>query len=267
MIFYPAIEIEGEPIALRLQVHSDGSGHWLRGRVRDGNGTAHNIDFVRHMDFTGWETVTALLPNAPAPFSIESIYLVTLESGFYTVHMVYFYGLEALFAPERQFPVPQGTRFTDRLRVDSGFTGASGVRRYEFSVPNTGMNTGYFPIMWSDFSIVNMTARNGGISATDRYQWGRFMNDIRHSNPRYVAILIDENPFNFRQRMEFELFHLAMKELSEEGRLVFVVSSTAQETTLTMRDGIRYINLAQPEYGDTALIRFWVDDTRIMWSD
>jgi len=267
MTFYPAIEIEGEPIALRLHVHGDGSGHWLRGRVRDGNGVAHNIDFVRHMNFIGWETVTALLPNVPAPFSLESIYLVTLESDVYTVHMVYFYGLEALFAPERRYEVPQGTRFTDRLRVDSGFMGAPGIRRYEFSVPNAGMNTGYFPIMWSDFSIVNMTARNGGISATDRYQWGRFMNDIRHSNPRYVAILIDENPFNFRQRMEFELFHLAMKELSAEGRLVFVVSSTAQETTLTMRDGIRYINLAQPEYDDTAVIRFWVDGNSIMWSD
>jgi hypothetical protein len=92
------------------------------------------------------------------------------------------------------------------------------------------------------------------------------MPDILEIDPGYVVILLDENPLHFRQPMEFELFHLAMTELIAQGRLVFVVSAAGEETMLTMRDGVRYIDVKQPEQG-IATIRFWTDRGQIWWSD
>ena len=269
MVFEPALEMPGEPIALRLQVFGDGSGHWLRGRVQDGDGNNHLIDFSHSVDFEGWGTVTARLPaNAVGPFTIDRIYMVTLGSHDVSLHTVLFYGLEALYAPPSAAVIPQGTVFHDRKRADTGFAGVAGGGSYQFTVPTAETRINYSSMAHSDFAAITMTARGGGINAADRNQWSQFMRDVRNINPKYVVILIDENPFNFRQRMEFELFHGAMEELLDEGRLVFVVSATGptgQPATLTMRDGVRYIDIARPTEG-VATIRFWTDtDEDMLW--
>ena len=261
--FYPAIDIPGAPIALRLQVYGDGPGHWLRGRVRDGSGAFHNVDFAHSVDFVGWETTVARMPDAPGPFSIDRIYMVTLGSSYVSHHMVGFYGLEALYSPENRAAIPQSTLFRDRLRAEPGFAGAG--TSFQFAVP--AASAGYSATQQGDFAVVNIMATGGGIATADRNQWARFMRDIRNMNRDYVVILMDANPFGFSQRMEFELFHGAMQELLGEGMLVFVVSATGaagEPATLTMRDGIRYVNLARR---DGAAIRFWADNERIWWSE
>jgi len=262
--FYPALQIPGEPIALRMQVFSDDSGHWLRGRVRDGNGTFHNIDFSREVNFTGWETVIASLPNTSGPFTIDRIYMVALESLEQSRHMAIFSDLEALYAPNHNIPVPRGTIFQDRLRADRGFTGVAGGGHHVFEIPCAEEETAYSILGVSNFAVATMAASKGGIQATAMDQWRYFMPNIRALNLPYVVILLDENPLNFTHRMEFELFHLAMTQLRDEGRTVFVVSATDEETVLTMRDNIRYINVTQRE---NASIRFWTDNDRVWWSD
>jgi len=261
--FYPALEIPGEPIALRMQAHGDNSGHWLRGRVRDGEGNFHNIDFARNINFEGWETVTARLPNAPAPFTIDRIYVVALESLELTQNVLFFHSLEALYAPNHNIPVPRGTVFTDNLRAASGTTGAS----HTFEVPRPEDNASFSVISASNIAVATMTARNGGIQATSIEQWRFLMPMLRAQNLTNVVILLDENPKNFTRRMEYELFHSAMTQLRDIGRTVFVVSATDEETTLTMRDNIRYIDLAKQE-NTPATIRFFTDAAGgIRWSD
>ena len=259
VIFYPSLQIPNGAIGLRLQVHGDGSGHWLRGRVRDANGRTHFIDFTHSADFIGWESVIARLPNVPGPLTIDQIYMVTLNSYAYTHHQVFFYSIEAMFAPTNLVTIPQSTQFHDPLR--GSFASVPGISPLDFGIPQDAV---YMSFNWHNFSVTTIAANQGGISATDRIQWSRFMQDIRARDPEYVVILMDANPLNFRQRMEFELFHLAMQELRDEGRLIFVVSATGEETVLTMRDGVRYIDKAQPEAG-LAAIRFWVNDGDIRW--
>ncbi|MCL2388256.1 MAG: phosphodiester glycosidase family protein [Defluviitaleaceae bacterium] len=266
--FYPAIAISGEPIALRLQVFGDGSEHWLRGRVRDGNGQHHNIDFARVINFVGWESVTAMLPNAPAPFHIDQIYMVALESNEPSSHTVVFHSLQALYAPATTRHIPQGTVFQDRLRAPSGFAGIPAGPQFQFEIPNANDEVSYGVQGVSNFTVVTMTAQGGGIQSGGIEQWRNFMPNIRALNLPYVVILLDANPLTFSRRMEFELFHLAMTELRDEGRTVFVVSATANETTLTMRDNIRYINLARPEEDEgAAVIHFRTENERVWWSD
>jgi hypothetical protein len=261
--FYPAIAIPGEPIALRMQVFGDNSGHWLRGRVRDADGEFHNITFTRELDFTGWNTLIASLPNAPAPFAIDRIYAVELESFETSQHSLVFSNLEALYAPNHNIPVPRGTGFVDRFRVTRDFQ-LAGSSFYEFAIPSANENMQLEVSASGTITTARISARNGGIQATNIEQWRYFMPMIRGLNSRFVVILLDENPLNFSRRMERELFHLAMTELRDEGRTVFVVSATADETVLTMRDNIRYINVARQE---APTIRFWTHDDIIRWSD
>ena len=258
--FSPALAIPESSTWLRLYVYGDGSGHWLRGRVRDGAGRVHLIDFTRSADFVGWQAVTARLPDVPGPLTIDQIYMVTLYAYEYSQHTVFFYGLEALTAPQNNAELPPNSRFHDPLF--GTFLGVQGAREFTFDVP---VQATYTVVNEGDFAVVTMAAAGGGISDADRSQWGRFMGDIRRTNPDYVVILLDCNPQNFRQRMEFELFHLAMLELIGEGRTVFVVSATGEQQTLTMRDGVRYINLPRPEYDRSAAIRFLTHGGQIRW--
>jgi len=258
--FSPALAIHGNPTWLRLYVYGDGSGHWLRGRVRDGAGRVHLVDFTRNADFVGWQSVTARMPNAAGPFTIDQIYMVTLDVYEYSQHTVFFYGLEALTSPQNHVELPQNSRFHDPLH--GTFLGVAGARELALSVPTAAV---YSATAHDGFAVINMTAVGGGISDTYRSQWGWFMGDVRRLNAEYVVILLDYNPQNFRQRMEFELFHLAMLELLDEGRTVFVVSAMGEQQSLTMRDGVRYINLVRPEYGESAMIRFLTYGGQVRW--
>ncbi|MCL2223728.1 MAG: phosphodiester glycosidase family protein [Defluviitaleaceae bacterium] len=262
--FYPALQIPGEPIALRFQAYGDNSGHWLRGRVRDGDGNFHNIDFARTVDFYGWQTVTARLPNAPAPFAIDRIYTVALEQLEPVQNAIFFHSLEALYAPNHNMPVPRGTVFADNLRVAPGTPATGAV--YTFQVPRPQDETTFSVVRASNMAVATLTARNGGIQATSIYQWRHFMPMLRASNLTNIVILLDENPKNFTRRMEYELFHSAMTQLRNEGSTVFVVSATGEETTLTMRDNIRYIDLAQRQCSSST-IRFFTDHAGVRWSD
>jgi len=261
-VFNPPLAIPAGAIGLRLDMYGDGSGHWLRGRVRDAEGNTHLIDFTRNADFTGRETVIARLPNVPGPLTIDQILLSTLDSFGYTRHSVAFYGLDALFAPRNQVTVPQSTGFVDQLQVNAHFTGLSGTNIYSFNVPQEAE---YSFARRSNFAVITMAASGGGISAANRDQWAYLARDTRALNSENVVILMDANPLRFTQRMEFELFHLVMQDLRNEGRLVFVVSATGDSTQLTMRDGVRYINLARPQDGDTAAIELLTSTGQVWW--
>jgi len=254
--FYPALAVPNNATWLSLQVHGDGSGHWLRARVRDAVGRTHLIDFTRNADFFGWETVTARLPNAPGPFTIDQIYMVTLYTYEYSQHRVSFYGLQALVSPTNNVQLPANSQFFDVLH--GTFLGLPNVPVHDFIVP---VEVEYYSAEAIDnFVVITMAASDGGISDTDRSQWGRFMQDIRSIDAEYVVILMDANPLtDFRQQMEFELFHLAMQELVAEGRLVFVVSATGEGQTLTKRDRVRYIDL------ESSVITFRTHGGDIRW--
>jgi len=251
------------PSALRLQVHGDGSGHWMRGRVIDANGLAHNIDFTRNADFTGWDRVTAQLPaNAPGPFTLDRIWMVTLGASEYSQHVVYFYNLQALYAPLPLPEVPQGARFRDPTQTHGAFTGIPGGAAHELTLPAT--TEAYRFNQLDNVAIIRLMSNNAGL--TERSQWEQIRRDIHRSNPDHVIILMSTSPLRFPQ-MAYTLFHTMLRTFADEGRGVFVASpaSGIAETELTVRDGVRYIRVPLPETGN-AQIRFWTDaNGRQIW--
>ena len=256
--FDTPLQIPNGATHLSLQVFGESNGHWLRGRIVAENGQTHLIDFARNVNFEGWQEVVATLPNVRGALVLDQIYVVTLNSAENTHHMTAFAGLAAMFAPTNRVEVPEATRFTDTQHVSAYFTGLPGTVRHNFTMPE---EFEYSTVRVADFSVTTLATYNGAIIRT---QWANFLQDIREINPQHVVIKLDHNPLNLRQSMEFELFHLAMQELRAEGRTVFVVSATAQETTLTMRDGIRYINLATMEE-EASSMSFWVGTNGQIW--
>ena len=49
------LPIQGVPRKLGLWVNGDNSGSWLRGTIKDNKGNSHTIDFVKTIDWTGWQ--------------------------------------------------------------------------------------------------------------------------------------------------------------------------------------------------------------------
>ncbi|MCL2840729.1 MAG: phosphodiester glycosidase family protein [Defluviitaleaceae bacterium] len=261
--FHPALTVPStNPTALRVSVYGDGSGHWIRGRIRDGEGNPHTIDFTRNANFTGWQTLTATIPSGlPTPLTVDRLWAAALDAPQTSTHAIRFDNLEALFAPTETANVPQGTVFTDPMRASAGFTGTAAP--IEFTIPTEA--TPYNMLSRGDFAVVTLDAVGGGIASTYINQWSLFMGNIRSVNPNYVVILLNANPRNFNQRMEYELFHAAMTQLRAEGREVFVVSSSTGASTFNMRDGIRYINVTHPAEGSPT-IRFWTCCAELVWA-
>ncbi len=77
-----AIALGGHPLTFSLDVEGDGGGEWLRLRVADARGRHYALTLAPRVDWRGWRRVQTTLPtDAPAPFTIEDVYLVVREDA------------------------------------------------------------------------------------------------------------------------------------------------------------------------------------------
>lgn len=95
----------------------------------------------------------------------------------------------------------------------------------------------------ADLSIIELTAKNGGLRNTQASQWQRFSNDIAAAGNKNVIFIMDVTPSNFRDKLEGDLFKSALNTIKNSGKNVYVVSASGTSSWNTVRDGIRYINL------------------------
>ena len=158
--------------------------------------------------------------------------------------------------------VPPTPAFTDPIRTE--MTPAVQGHTFDFSVSVPAGPISYSSRQEGAAVVLRISAANGGIFATDRNQWGRFPRDINMVFPDFVIIQMDINPLRMPNREEAELFHQALRAQQELGRTVFVLSNVEQSQTLTIRDGIRYIDLGNAGGGGTVWFR--VIDRQI-WYD
>ncbi len=257
MVFDPPLALPGSPMALQFNVLGDGTGHWLRGRVTDAAGTEFTIDFERSLEAAEWHTVTAIIPEeAQAPVVLNRIYLAATETAAVTSSTVYFSGLSALFDPGIAVQIPERQTFADPMRIQ-------GEIPADALTVSTAV-TGYTAQSSGNIAVITLTASKGGIMATERQQWASFAPDIDAYAPDAIVVVLDINPLNFSQKKELELFETILSyQRNMLNRPVFVVSATGTETKLTMREGIRYIDLPQ----GTANIKIWTDGVKFYWGE
>jgi exopolysaccharide biosynthesis protein len=90
----------GDALAVRAWVYGDGLGHWLRGRITDGQGDEYNLDFGR-VDWRGWKEVSAgIPPGAQPPIRWDTIYVSEFHPDRLDVGTLVFDLLRAEVAPK-----------------------------------------------------------------------------------------------------------------------------------------------------------------------
>lgn len=95
----------------------------------------------------------------------------------------------------------------------------------------------------ANLSIVELSAKNGGLRTTDPSQWQRFSADIAAAGNTNVIFVMDVTPSNFSDVLEGDLFKSALNTIKNTGKNVYVVSASGGSSWSTVKDGIRYINL------------------------
>ncbi|UHA75699.1 stalk domain-containing protein [Paenibacillus sp. 481] len=69
--------------SLKIDVHGDNSGNWLRMKLVDANGKEQLVDLAKEMDWEGWKTVSADLSGLglTGPVKLSRLYVVNLAKG------------------------------------------------------------------------------------------------------------------------------------------------------------------------------------------
>ncbi|WP_175428339.1 S-layer homology domain-containing protein [Bacillus solimangrovi] len=101
------VQIPGKPVELGLWVYGDGNKHWLRGKLIDGVGNEHTIDFTEEagLDWKGWNYVRASIPNdLPLPLSIKRIYVAETLPEKQDKGVLYFDKLQAVYNTDHEEP-------------------------------------------------------------------------------------------------------------------------------------------------------------------
>lgn len=94
-----------------------------------------------------------------------------------------------------------------------------------------------------NLSVIELTAKNGGLRNTDPYQWQRFSNNVLNAGNKNVIFIMDTTPGNFNDTLEGELLKNAFATLKNSGKNVYVVSASGTSSWNTVKDGVRYVNL------------------------
>ncbi|MCL2461602.1 MAG: phosphodiester glycosidase family protein, partial [Defluviitaleaceae bacterium] len=131
-------------------------------------------------------------------------------------------------------------------------------------------NTGYCMHRISNTAVLQMTAAKGGILASNPDQWAKFSPDVAAMNPDNIIVELDINPLDNWSK-EFDLFQQALAGYVSAGKNVFVVSHDGYDTSVSSKDGVRYINLGSlwnadgTRNPDFRVLRFRVDGKNITY--
>jgi len=124
--------------------------------------------------------------------------------------------------------------------LHSGNDGIAG----NISVRNARYIGEYNFLLQYNVGIMQLTAANGGLISTNVAQWSRFTRDLRETNADHIIIYVDMHPFNWTIRREFEMFQDVLSEAVQSGKNIFVVYEGAEAPALNVREGVRYLGLA-----------------------
>lgn len=92
-------------------------------------------------------------------------------------------------------------------------------------------------------SLAMVTAAKGGIRSTDPSQWTKLTNDLDAAGNDTIVIVMDKTPSNFSSSAETAYFRAILNKYVEQGKTVFVVSCEGVASWVSVKDGVRYINL------------------------
>lgn len=102
------ITLSGSPNYIGLWVYGDGKNHWLRGKILDGAGTEHTINFTEEgqLNWKGWKYVRAEVPaNLKLPIKFSKIYVAESNAANQNKGVLYFDKLQAEYGKGYKEPI------------------------------------------------------------------------------------------------------------------------------------------------------------------
>jgi len=92
------LPLPGAPTGISLWIYGDGSGVWLRGAFDEANGDRGTVTIARHVDWTGWRSVTVQLPAGLAlPVTWATFYVVETDPSHTPHGVIYLSSLRAVY--------------------------------------------------------------------------------------------------------------------------------------------------------------------------
>ncbi|MDW7671227.1 MAG: phosphodiester glycosidase family protein [Bacillota bacterium] len=270
---------------MAVQVHAeDTAPHWIRGQLRDGSGQTHTIDFKQGIDWTGWSTLEAAIPqNITKPVYVERLYVVEPDPFYKTSGTLLFDGIEFLSPyslpvltveeaggqvkdPLRQVPNETSTQWmvhggsndqttleallkTAQNGYETIFLTGSISEEIRNQMPDRFIGgTGGYDVRRTDQQLViSLDNRLDGLRKTNYQQWPWLLNTLKGSIPDQVIILLPRpilGPQGFSDVLEAQLLVDQLSKLTESGKQVMVFHGS-DTFEVELINGVRYIGMGK----------------------
>jgi len=125
----------------------------------------------------------------------------------------------------------------------AAFYGGAGDISAATDMPTVSLGGSFSSLVIHDINLIQISAPSGA-SNINAYHLGRLREEMTRSTVDNIVIHTNTSPLDFNNAHEFAVFHDMLVGQVAEGRNIFVVSNGGASTTVELRDGVRYINLA-----------------------
>ncbi len=124
--FSSPIVFNGVPTTITMSVKGNGTDQWLRGRITDANGDTYTIDFSKNLNWSGWQDVTADIPDGVVyPIQLDTIYVAALSNTNTSVQSVSFDNIRAIVSDTTSTaPATPGLIDSQNVSIDSKVDGS-----------------------------------------------------------------------------------------------------------------------------------------------
>ncbi|GHV38343.1 hypothetical protein FACS189490_00110 [Clostridia bacterium] len=143
-----------------------------------------------------------------------------------------------------------------------------GAEELAVNIPSLSKNVSFRPVGLSGIYGISLNTKTGGLFSSDSSQWAQIETAVAACFSPWLIIQTDVSPLNFTDTAEGQLLH---ELLANSGKQVFVVSNEGAANSVTLKDGVRYINLGslcvgETLNGDFSVLRFRVSGENIKYA-
>ena len=125
----------------------------------------------------------------------------------------------------------------------AAFYGGTGDISAATNIPTVSISGNFESLVIHDINLMQIFSPVGA-TAVNAFQWSRLRDELARTTMDNIVIHTNTSPLNFSNANEFAIFHDMLAEQALAGRNIFVVSNGGRTTSVELRDGVRYINLA-----------------------
>ncbi|MCC8015038.1 MAG: phosphodiester glycosidase family protein [Eubacterium sp.] len=253
--FTDRIKVQGTPSKLGLYVKGNNGGTIVKINIRDANEASYNISLTDSVDFEGWQYLSGDVPQGVTyPIQVMSVYTAVLSTG---------------------ETAPSGVLYFDDLSADVGSysTSLEGDNSMGLENAQGGLSSLYivaegvnasslgldFATSWysnystagnESISIVNLSTSNGTLLKSNDTQIRYFADYVDRLAADNIVVMVKSDMYatssgGFSDSREAAVVHDILKEQFLKGKNIIVVSNGGSLSSINIKDGVRYVNVAE----------------------